>query len=220
MFVGHLAIGFAGKRVTPKVPLWTLLLAATLADVLWCVFLLAGIEHVRIQPGITKVNPLDLYDFPWSHSLLMDAIWAGLFGGSYYLWQRYSAGAWVLCAAVMSHWVLDFASHRPDMPLAPGVPRYFGLGLWNSVPATALVEGSLWLVGVLLYVRATHPRNRAGAYGFWIVVAALTTLWVVSLRGAPPPSILVVEVMNLVLLFGVLAWAYWMDRARPATGLG
>jgi membrane-bound metal-dependent hydrolase YbcI (DUF457 family) len=171
MFIGHLAVGFAGKRATPRVPLWTLLLAAELPDVLWCVFLLVGIEHMRIQPGITKVNPLDLYDFPWSHSLLMDAVWGGVIGGIYYLWRRYARGAWLLFAAVLSHWLLDFASHRPDMPLAPGVHRYFGLGLWNSVIGTLAVEGLLWVVGVFLYLRATRARGRAGVYGFWIVIA-------------------------------------------------
>jgi hypothetical protein len=215
MFIGHLAVGFAGKRVTPRVPLWTLLLAAALPDVLWCIFLLAGIEHVRIQPGITKVNPLNLYDFPWSHSLLMDAVWGGVIGGIYYLWRRYARGAWLLFAAVLSHWLLDFASHRPDMPLAPGVHRYFGLGLWDSVVGTLAVEGLLWVVGVFLYLRATRARGRAGVYGFWIVIAFLTAMWAISLGGAPPPSILAVEVVNLVLLLAVLAWAYWMDKARP-----
>jgi hypothetical protein len=216
MFIGHFAVGFAGKRVTPRVPLWTLLLAAALPDVLWCVFLLAGIEHVRIQPGITRVNPLDLYDFPWSHSLLMDGVWAGLFGGIYYLWRRYAAGAWVLFATALSHWVLDFAAHRPDVPLTPGAHRYFGLGLWNSVAGTAAVEGLLWAVGILFYVRATRARRRTGEYGFWIVIGLLTVLWAVSLGGAAPPSVLAIEIANLVLLLGFLVWAWWMDRARSA----
>src|SRR5690242_3013072 len=146
MLVGHFAVGLAAKRIVPNVSAGTLVLAAVLADLLAFVFLIAGIEHVNITPGITAVNPIDCYDFAISHSLLMDAVWAALFAAAYFMWKRDVRVAWVLFAAVLSHWVLDWISHRPDMALAPGMHRYFGLGLWNSVPATLAVEGSLWAI--------------------------------------------------------------------------
>src|SRR5437588_5182684 len=72
---------------------------------------------------------------------------------------------WLLSAAVLSHWLLDgrypgMVSHRPDMPLAPGIGLtfgLFGLGLWNSIPATLIIEGGFWFLAVTLYVRAALP---------------------------------------------------------------
>jgi hypothetical protein len=215
MFVGHFAAGLIAKRAAPEVSLGTTVLAAVFPDVLFCVFLLVGLEHVAIQPGITAVNPLDLYDVPLSHSLLLDVVW-GVALAAVYFWRRGGRrGAWVIFAAVLSHWLLDWISHRPDMPLAPGLARHFGLGLWHSVWATFAVEGSLWLVAIVLYARLTSGKNRAGVIGFWSMVAVLTALWVVSLGGAPPPSLAAVAVVNTMIGAVVLAWAYWINRLRP-----
>jgi len=167
MFVGHLAVGLVAKRIEPKLSLGTGVLAAMLVDLLWAIFLIAGIEHVRFKPGMGAGNYFDAYDIAMSHSLLMGAVWAALFAAAYFLRRHYPRGAWILFAAVLSHWFLDFVSHKADMPLAPGVHRYFGLGLWNSIPATLVVEGGFWLVAMVLYVRATRPKNRAGVYAFW-----------------------------------------------------
>src|SRR3989442_478926 len=129
MLVGHCAVAFVAKRVEPKISLGTLVLASMLADLLWCIFMIAGIEQVQFKPGTGAANYLVASDIAISHSLLTDAIWAALFAAAYFLRRHYPRGAWVLFLAVLSHWLLDFVSHRPDMPLAPGVPRYFGLGL-------------------------------------------------------------------------------------------
>jgi membrane-bound metal-dependent hydrolase YbcI (DUF457 family) len=94
-------------------------LAAVVADLLFWLFILLGIEHVRVQPGITATNALDLYDIPISQSLLMDTLWATLLGATYFFRHRHPRGAWVVFIAVLSHWLLDFVSHRADMPLAP-----------------------------------------------------------------------------------------------------
>jgi len=215
VFVGHLAVGFAGKRIAPKTSLGTLLLASQLADIVWPVLILAGVEHVRITPGFTAASPLDLYDFPISHSLLMDVMWAGLFAVAYFLARRYSRGAWVLFATVVSHWVLDWLSHRPDMQLAPGAPVRYGLGLWNSIPLTLAVEGGMWIVGVALYVHATSARDRIGNAGFWPMIALLTGIWLASIFGPPPPNARAAAISALAM--GVIfAWAYWIDGHRPA----
>lgn len=132
MLVGHFAVGLGAKPIAPKVSLGTLMLAAVAADLLFWAFVLLSVEHVRVQPGITATNALDLYDIPLSHSLLMDTVWAVLLGGVYFLRHRNPRGASVLAMVVLSHWVLDFVSHRPDMPLAPGLHANLGLGLYNS----------------------------------------------------------------------------------------
>jgi hypothetical protein len=174
MFVGHFAVAFAAKPAAPRVSLWTLIAAAGLADLLWIAFFVAGVERVAIVPGLMAANSLDLVSVPFSHSLLMDAVWALLFGGAYFLVRRDARGAWVIAAAVLSHWVLDVVTHRPDMQLVPWTETRLGLGLWNSPIATLIVEGTLWLAAVAIYVRATRPTGWAGRYGFWTMIVILT----------------------------------------------
>jgi hypothetical protein len=96
----------------------------------------------------------------------MDIVWAALLAGACLLWRRHARGAYILFAVVVSHWVLDVISHRPDMRIAPGIPGAFGFGLWNSMPATLMVEGGMWLLAIGLYVRATRTDSRAGTYAF------------------------------------------------------
>jgi hypothetical protein len=62
MFIGHFGVGLAAKRAAPKTSLGMLFLSVQLADLLWPIFLLLGLEHVRIDPGNTAVTPLDFYD--------------------------------------------------------------------------------------------------------------------------------------------------------------
>ena len=216
MLVGHVAVGLAAKRFTPRLSLGTTMLAAMLPDLLWCIFLLAGVEHVELKPGHGAINYLGMPDIAFSHSLLMDAVWGALLAAIYFFVRHYARGAWVLFAAVLSHWLLDFVAHRPDMGFAPGIHRYLGLGLWNSVAATILVEGGMWLLAIVVYARATCPKGRMGGYAFWIVVAALTLAWHRNIAGPPPPSPRAMAVSSLIFFSLVVAWAYWMNRLRPA----
>src|SRR5918911_4078452 len=115
MFIGHLAVGFAAKRVAPRAGLAPLMAAPVLLDLVWPLFVLAGAEEVRIAPGHTAVTPLEFVSYPWSHSLAAAAVWAALFAGLYVARTRYAAGAAAIAVGVVSHWVLDFATHAPDM---------------------------------------------------------------------------------------------------------
>jgi hypothetical protein len=78
MFIGHFAIGFASKRWAPETSLGVLLAAAQGPDLLWPIFLLAGVEAVRIAPGDTAMTPLEFVRYPWSQSMLMVGVWAAL----------------------------------------------------------------------------------------------------------------------------------------------
>lgn len=188
VLVGHLAVGFAAKRIEPRISLGTTVLASMLPDLLWGIFMLAGIEHVQFRQVRGAGNYFAASEFAYSHSLLMDTIWAAALAGTYFGRRGYPRGAWLLFAVVLSHWVLDVASHRPDMTLAPGVHKFLGLGLWTSIPATLIVEGGMWLAAIVVYVRATRPRNLAGTYIFWSVVALLTLAWYNNIAGPPPPN--------------------------------
>jgi hypothetical protein len=215
MFVGHFAVGFLAKRVEPKLSLGTLVLGAMLADLLWCVFQLVGLEHVQFHEGRGAANYLSATDIAYSHSLLTGVVWAALLAAIYFLWRRNQRGAWLLFAVVLSHWLLDFISHPPDMPLAPGLHSYFGLGLWTSVPATIIVEGAFWVFAIIVYLRATQPKNRWGLFIFWVMVALLTLAWYNNIAGPPPPDPRTAPISSLVFFSLVVAWAYWMNRLRP-----
>src|SRR5262252_2967017 len=137
MFIGHFAVGFAAKRFAPRTSLGWLIAAALFLDLVWPVLVIAGIEAVRIDPGNTAFTPLDFVYYPWSHSALMTLAWAALVAAAFQWKVGYGPGTLAVGIAVASHWILDAVSHRPDLPLAPGVQAKAGLGLWNSVAATA-----------------------------------------------------------------------------------
>lgn len=212
MFIGHLALGLAAKRVAPRMSLGTLVVAAQLVDLAWPAMVLAGLERVRIDPGNTAFTPLDFESYPWTHSLLAGAIWAVAFGVVYRRRTGYSRGAAVAAALVLSHWLLDFVTHRPDLPLVPGGVRV-GLGLWNSVPGTLAVEGTLFAAGVAVYAVTTRARNLSGSLGFWALVAFLVLAYAGNVLGPPPPSAKAIGIVGLAMwLF--LPWAVWIDRNR------
>ena len=75
MFIGHFGVGLGAKKLAPKISLGTFFLAAQFLDLLWPLFLLFGWERVTIQPGITKMTPLNFTYYPYSHSLLMACAW-------------------------------------------------------------------------------------------------------------------------------------------------
>jgi hypothetical protein len=214
MFIGHFAVGFAAKRFAPRSSLGALMAAPVFLDMLWPVFLLLGWEHARIAPGDTRYTPFDLFDYPWSHSLLMSAVWATAFALIYFCVAGYTAGAVAIWVGVVSHWVADWITHRPDMPLYPGGSTRLGLGLWNSIAGTMLVEIGMLAAGVGLYVSATRARDWIGRYAFAAYVVLLLGLYV-SDRFSPPP-----DNMNEVAWFGaaavvvLLPWAWWFDRHR------
>jgi len=215
VLVGHLAVGFAAKRLEPKISLGTLVMTTMLADFLWTIFMFAGIEYVEFKPGaMGAANYLVAHDISFSHSLATGAIWAALVGAAYRIGRGGPRAAWLLFAAVLSHWPLDVVSHRPDMPLAPGVPVRIGLGLWSSVPATILVEGGLWVAAIVVYARTTQVRTRFGAYLLWIGAALLTVIWYNNIAGPPPPNPRTAPIASFAFFSLTVAWAYWIDRLR------
>lgn len=216
MFIGHYAVGLAAKKVVPKVSLGTLFLSVQLADLLWPIFLLLGLERVRIDPGNVAFTPLDFEHYPITHSLLGSLAWSVAFGLAYWVIRRYPKGAWVLGLGVFSHWVLDFIVHRPDLPIVPWSPVRVGLGLWNSVPATLLVEIGIYLLGTAVYLRATRARDSVGTYAFWPLIVVLFLIYVGESLGGPPPSNERALALTALGLWLFIPWAYWVDRHREA----
>ncbi len=212
MFLGHFGVALAAKKAAPKTSLGTLVLAAQFADILWPVLLLAGIEHVRIVPGLLAASPLDFTSYPISHSLVAQLGWGAILGIAYFLLRGNSKGALLVGALVPTHWVLDFIAHRPDMPIYPGGPK-FGLGMWNSLPLTILVEYLLFAAGIAIYLIATRAKDRAGNLALWSLLGLLAVLYAASLVGPPPPSVRVLAFSALAIWLTV-PWAAWADRHR------
>lgn len=214
MFIGHFAVGFASKKFAPRTSFALLLAAPLLSDILWPIFLLLGWEHARVDLGNTKYTPFDLYDFPWSHSLLLCCVWATVFAGIYYAVSRYRPGAIVIWLGVVSHWILDWISHGPDMPLYPGSTKY-GLALWNSVWGTMTVEIAMYAIGIGLYVRTTRARDWMGRWPF-IAFVILNFLFYIADRFSPPPTNMITDVAwpGVIASAILLPWAWWFDCHR------
>lgn len=215
MFIGHFAVGFAAKRVLPHASLATLFAAVQLADTLWPLFVATGLEQVRIAPGDTPFTPLEFVSYPYSHSLVMLVGW-GLAFGFIYMTVRHATRRELLgmTALVVSHWVLDFVSHRPDMPLVPGGGPKFGLGLWHSVPATILVETTMFVMAVVIYARATRARDAIGRWVLFGVVALLAIAYVGNILGGAPPSVEAIWIAGLVGAALTFALSWWADSHR------
>jgi membrane-bound metal-dependent hydrolase YbcI (DUF457 family) len=213
MFIGHFAMGYAAKRLAPRTSLGTLFAAAQLPDVIWPVLLLAGVERATIVPGDTAFTPLRFDSYPISHSLATVLVWGALFGAVHFWRQRRRLDAWLLAGLVVSHWLLDFVSHRADMPLWPGGPRV-GLGLWNSVGATVGAETAMFGAGLWLASAATRPRDRIGRWGFAGLALLLLALYAANITSPPPPSMTAVAWAGLLGALLLLGLAAWVDRHR------
>jgi hypothetical protein len=213
MFIGHFALGLAAKRAAPRASLGVLFAAAQLADLLWPFFLAIGLEQVRIDPGNTAVTPLDFVSYPYSHSLVLLIVW----GVAMAILCRPFAPARgtfsVISALVVSHWVLDVVTHRPDMPLYPG-SRKLGLGLWNSIPATVAIEVPMFAAGLWIYSRVTRPRDAIGRWAFGTLVVTLLLIYVGNIFGPPPPSVQALYIVAMIggVLFTL--WGAWADGHR------
>ncbi|HEY3155343.1 MAG TPA: hypothetical protein VGK76_01785 [Candidatus Eisenbacteria bacterium] len=219
MFIGHYGVSFATKSGDRSIPLWVLFIAVQLLDVAWAPFVLLGIEKVRIVPGFTATNPLDLYYMPFTHSLVAALLWSAAAFAVYRLVApgKRASSALLVGAAVFSHWVLDLLVHRPDLPLYDNTAKV-GLGLWNF-PALALgLEAVLLFGGMWLYFRSGAVRRTA------IVVFGLIMLGVqvYVFFGPPPPSGKAAAVMALVA-YAVFALVIRMlerpPRLRQATAI-
>ena len=151
--------------------------------------------------------------FPYSHSLVFSLFWSVLLALPFFIGRRLRDGM-VLAGCVFSHFVLDVASHSPDMPLWPGGRARWGLGLWYSVPATLVVEGRLLLIGIVAYLRSTRAIRPFGNWGFWALMALLIAGWLNGPFGPPPPHIQVVAWSALTVLAIIVGWAWAVERAR------
>jgi hypothetical protein len=218
MFVGHYSASYAGKAIGQRIPLWVLFIAVQLLDVFWGFFVLIGIERVRIVPGITATNPLDLYYMPYTHSLAAALGWSVAAGVAYRLWRGSAARreSAIVGAAVFSHWILDLLVHRPDLPLI-GDRMKVGLGLWNVPIAAFGLEALLLFGGMFLYLHSTRHTRRGGTIGFWVFSVALLGVQAVTFFGAPPASPHGAAITAIIAYFVLAGVAGWLEARATGT---
>ena len=213
MFIGHFGAGFAGKKFDKNPSLGTYFMAAQFVDLLWPLFLLLGIERVKIESGNTAVTPLDFTYYPFSHSLIGVIFWALLFGLVFFLFRKNVRAAFVLGAIVISHWVLDLIVHRPDLPIIFGIDLKVGFGLWNSLIGTVIVEGLIFIGGLFIYLKSTKAKNKTGTFALWGLVAFLIIIYISNLIGPPPNSTEAIGIVGNAQWL-IVIWGYWIDKNR------
>ncbi len=222
MFIGHFAIGLAAKKAAPGLSLGTTFLACQLADLLWPVLVIMGIERVSVDHSATAFTPLNFEHYPWSHSLGMSLVWSLV---AFLLlkalkFSHFEAGA--LGFVVFSHWILDVLTHRPDVPFWFGDGPKLGFGLWNSRTGTLMVELALFAIGIWLYLSNTKSNNKKGRWGFWSLIAFLLIAYFGNAFGPKPPvdtpPVLIAGPALAIWL--LVAWAYWTDKNRAIVTTG
>lgn len=218
MFLGHFAAALSGTRATARPSLGWLFAACQLPDLIWPVLVLAGVERVSVDPGNTAYTPLSFDHYPWSHSLLTVAVQAVVLGGMFRALRRDGRGAVVVGALVVSHWLLDALTHRPDLPLWPGGDARIGLGLWNNVPATLALELAFFGAALAFYAGGTRGQDRVGRAGFIVLVAFLVGSHLAAAFGPPPPDATIVAGSALAI-WALVPIAAWVDRHRAPRAL-
>ena len=217
MFVGHYGVSFAARRFEPQLPLWVLFIAVQLLDVAWSPLVLLGIEKVRIVPGITASNPLDLYYMPYTHSLVGASLWAVAFAlvvAAFTPAGKRGLSALIAGALVLSHWALDLLVHRHDLPLIADTDNKLGYALWDQPFVEAPLELGLLFAGFALFMAATKPRGTMGKIAPWIVMTALLVLQGINWFTPPPPNAASFAGLGLTAYLGLAALALWLDRVR------
>jgi len=215
MFIGHYAVGLASKKFAPRASLGVLIAAPILLDLLWPIFLLLGLEHVTIEPNSNQFLRLTFDSYPISHGLIAVLGWATLFACIYLGITRYIVGAVVIWIGVVSHWVLDFIVHRPDLPLLARGQRLYGLGLWNHKWITIAVEVVMLAAGAWIYLRETKAKDKVGNYAFGAFLVFLLAAYGAA-TFAPPPSSVKKMAIGTLLTALFIPWAWWFDSHREA----
>ncbi|HEV8588041.1 MAG TPA: hypothetical protein VGQ72_04145 [Pyrinomonadaceae bacterium] len=214
MFVGHYAVGLAAKKFAPRASLGVLIAAPILLDLLWPIFLLFKWEQVAVVANPNPFLRFDFVSYPISHGLVAAIGWATLFASIYYGLARYLAGTITIWIGVVSHWLLDYVVHRPDLPLYAGSSRLFGLGLWNHRWWTIAVETAMFVLGVSIYLFQTKAKDKIGTLAFWPFVVLLLAAYGMVAFGPPPSANVKGIALGTLATVLLVLYAWWFDRHR------
>ncbi len=205
MFIGHWAPALAAAAASKRAPrIGTLFIAGQLID--WAFFglLLAGVEHMRFSPGISVMNPMDLYHLPITHSLLGAAVFAAAFAGLIWLTGKDRTAALIGAAVVLSHWFLDLLVHVPDLTLA-GSPPKLGLGLWNYPMTEMPLEIGLTMGALWWYAKVHRPAR----FRVLTLAAVLLVLQGMNWFGTVQPEVTAATSLTAFFAYALATLAAW-----------
>ena len=212
MLIGHYAPALLLKARTPKLPLWVLFVGVEVLDYLWSGFVLTGVEHMRFAPGINASNGLDLYDMPWSHSLVATLGWSLLAGGVVFAWLRDRWSAVAMALAVASHFALDLVVHVKDLPVLGADSLKLGFGLWNQFALALVVEVGLFVAAAVALTRSPSWKPKRQ----WPVLAVLMSVGCLASFFIPTPPGATQMALTGLALYVILPLAAW-NVERPFT---
>jgi hypothetical protein len=218
MFIGHYGVSLASKPLRPCVPLWVWFIAVQWMDVVWSILVLFGIEKLRIVPGFTETNGLDLYYMPYSHSLPGSIVLSLLFGAivTMFVSENRTTTFLLVASASFSHWLLDLVVHVPDLPLYDDTAKV-GFGLWRVVALSFSLELSLLCVGAWLYARWATFKGASGRYLYWGFVVVLAAVQIIDNFGPPPSSDKMMAIFALAFYIALSLLAAWMEHVATTT---
>lgn len=216
MFIGHFAAALAAKKIDNKPSLGTLFFAAQWLDLLWPALLLTGTESVELSTDGSNPIPLNFSHYPISHSLLMVIGWSALMGILHFLFRKNLKTALIIALLVLSHWILDWLVHIPDLPISPFNDLKTGLGIWQYKYLALALELLLFGAGVFLYSNATRASNKTGKYALWSLVVFLVVVHLMNIFGPPPTDAKPIAYVGFSQWL-LVAWAYWADKNRHSS---
>ena len=210
MFIGHFAAGIAARKATTKLTLPILLLASQLLDLIWPVLVILGVETVSVDHEITEVTPL-IFHYPYSHSLVMAVVWSLAFAVVLKGFKYDNRDATIGALVVFSHWILDFISHIPDLPITLTGEMMVGLGLWNSITATFIVESLLFFGAIYIYKTSVKRVSKH----FWGIVSLLYLIYLLNIFGPKPPiDTTAIQIAGPALAMWIFViWAWFAEKA-------
>jgi hypothetical protein len=219
MFIGHYGIALALRTIKGSPSLPVLFAGVQLVDIAFFSFLIPGIERMRIEPGATAMNAMDLYFLPYTHSLV-GALGFSLVFGAIVAALTARESRWpaftITAVAVFSHWLLDLIVHRPDLGLIGDSDTKVGLGLWNYPAIEMPLEIAVLAAGLAIFMASRRPLSRRGIISFAVVVVAMGALQAFNWFGpqpAPDTNLAMVGIEGVVAYVVLIAAAWWVEAA-------
>ncbi len=114
---------------------------------------------------------------------------------------------------VISHWLLDWLVHIPDLPLTPFSDFKTGLGLWTYKTVELIIELLMFAGGVYLFLQNRQSYSKKTNIITWSLIIFLLVIHIMNTFGDAPPSIKAVAVVGLSQWL-IVAWGYWADPTK------
>ncbi len=152
--IAHASIAIMGKSISKKNPLWLLLIATQVPDLMFYFFQFIGVEYqaetiIDFVNGWTYLKPAHI---PWSHGLFMCIVYSIVMASVVFLFYRRFRLSFIAGLMVMSHWLLDFIVYD-NLPLFFKDKPTVGLGLVKSPVGVKIATAIevISVIAVLLY---------------------------------------------------------------------